>query len=314
MRPVNLIPDGQRRGGTGVAGGRNIAGYAFIGALVVVLIAVSAIALFNKKVSDRQVQADSLRAQVDSAEAQAASFSSFTNFQQIHDARVETIDSLAKSRFDWQRVMRELSIVLPQRVYLISLTGTVSPTVSVNNGSGLSLRGSIPGPALELTGCAKNQRTVARMIAAMHDIDGVGRVLVSKSTKGDPPSKDEGSAADSADAKPGCAARPTYPTFELVAAFDGVPTTATDPAATDTATPTAATDTPTAAPTTATTPEAGTTTTTPTDGTATPATTTSSTDGGVAGTSDQAADQQTAIAAAQQSADKASQIPAGGGN
>ena len=32
----------------------------------------------------------------------------------MRDARVATIDSLAKSRFDWERVIRELSVVIPK--------------------------------------------------------------------------------------------------------------------------------------------------------------------------------------------------------
>lgn len=316
MRPVNLVPLDERRG---IAAGnrRNLGAYAIIGALVLVLAAVSAITIFDKNASDRQIELDSLQSQVDAAKAEAVSLNAFTSFQTIHDERIATIDSLAKSRFDWERVMRELAIVIPDRVFLTNLTGTVSPDATVTNGAGLSLRGTIPGPALELTGCAQNQRTVARLIASMHDIDGVGRVLVSTSAKSTPTS-DSGSGGGSASGTDtaGCAARPNYPNFQLVAALDGVPTA--DPAI-DSATgvPTSVITDPaaaatTAAPATDTTSTSPTTSTTPT--TTTPGTsTTSSNDGGVAAAAGASQDQQTAIAAAQQSAKSASQIPSGGG-
>lgn len=316
MRPVNLIPGDERRG-RHAASGRNKAPFVVIGALVLVLCAVSAIAVFDKHASDKQTEVDALEAQVQSAQAEAASFDSFTSFQQLHDARLATIDSLAKSRFDWERVMRELSIVIPDDVFLTNLTGTVTPAVSVTNGAGLSLRGSIPGPALELVGCARNQRTVARLIAAMDDIDGIGRVVVSNSSKADPTEKsdatdDTGAPAGGSSGSDvaGCSARPNYPTFQLVAAFDGVPVTADPAAVPPTGTPVSATPTDPAA---ATTPPAAASTTTATPAATTTSTTTSTTDGGAAAASDSSSQQQTEIAAAQQAATNAAQIPSGGG-
>ena len=243
MRPVNLIPPEDRRGRT-AAGSRHIAAYAVIGVLAFVLVAVVAITIFDNKASDSQAKLNSLQAEVDSTEAQAASFNSFISFQQVHDERMTTIDSLAKSRFDWERVMRELSIVIPDNVFLSNLTGTVSPDASVTNGAGLSLRGSIPGPALELVGCAQNQRTVARLIAAMHDIDGVGRVLVSTSSKAAPTSSGSAGtsgATGSAAGAAGCGSRPSFPAFQLVAALDAVPTTAPITTTPSDAVPTSAT-------------------------------------------------------------------------
>jgi Tfp pilus assembly protein PilN len=323
VRPVNLIPPEERRG-RAATGSRHMAAYAVIGVLALVLVAVVAITIFDNKASDSQAKLNSLQSEVDSAQAQASSFSSFTSFQQVHDERLATIDSLAKSRFDWERIMRELSIVLPDNVFLTNLTGTVSPDASVTNGAGLSLRGSIPGPALELIGCAQNQRTVARLIASMHDIDGVGRVLVSTSSKATPTVGSSGSSGAATGGASGCGSRPDFPTFQLVAALDGVPT-AEVPATSSTAVPTSATATTGATTTpatgTATTPATGTTTTpvpgttpAPAAGTATtPTTTTPSTDGGVADASATSAQQQTEVAAAQQQANSAAQIPTGGG-
>ena len=325
MRPVNLIPAEQRRGGSS-SGSQARASYLVIGVLVIALVAVSAMTMFDKRTSDKQAEVDSLQAQVDTAQAEAASFDSFTSFQQLHDARIETIDSLAKSRFDWERVMRELSIVIPDRVYLTNLTGTVTPDASITGGAGVSARAAIPGPALELTGCAKNQRTVARLIAAMHDIDGVGRVLVSNSTKGTPsqdaaaaPSTDDtgAPAGDGAETTAkGCGARPTYPTFELVAAFDGVAATAAPvtPVAPDsTSTPTSTTAaTTTAAPDEATgTSSTGTTTAVPE--TSTTPTSTATSGGDVAASDGPSTQQAPASPVSRNGSDAAAQAVSGGG-
>ena len=193
MRPVNLIPKEDRRGS---AGDRSLTSYAIVGVLLLILGAVSLLAVFDKRTSERKVEITSLESQVAAAQAEASSLSSFTSFQQVHDARIQTIDSLAKSRFDWERVMRELAVVIPDYVWLTNLTGTATPGAQVTNGAGLALRASITGPALEMTGCARNQRTVARLIAAINDIDGVTRVLVSNSAKPEPTSQDSPRRAD----------------------------------------------------------------------------------------------------------------------
>ena len=92
-----------------------------------------------------------------------------------------TVSNLAKSRFDWERVMRQLALVLPSDVWLTNLTGTVRPGVNVNGGGNISLRESVSGPALSMVGCAVGQEAVARFVSDLKDIDGVTRVGVQSS-------------------------------------------------------------------------------------------------------------------------------------
>ena len=304
MRPVNLIPGGKRGGA--VAGGRNIASYAIIGALILILGAVSMLALYGREADERKAEIVSLESQIATAQAEAASLSSFTSFKEIHDARVATIDSLAKSRFDWERVMREFAIVVPDEVWLTNLTGTAAPTATVENGAGLQLRAEIPGPALEMTGCALNQRTVARLIAAVNDIDGVTRVLVSDSAKPEPTLEEtavEPTAEGVDSVATDCSIRPSYPSFSLVAAFDGV-APPVDPAADPAAAATPVSTDPAAVATTTTT------TTTPTE--PAPATTTTPEDGGVGEAATQNEQQQSNVGEAGETTQNAAQIPSGG--
>lgn len=239
MKPVNLIPSEKRRIGRPTSSRTAIA-YGVIAVLTLVLVTVSAAAYFDGKVQDRQAEADSLRAEIDIANQQVAQLSEFTSFQALRDARVATIDSLAKSRFDWERVMRELAIVLPKRVWLNNLTGTVAPGVTVPNAAGLAVRAGAPGPALEITGCARNQRTVARLIAAMQDIDGISQVFAPTSAKTNEEPAGESAVAvdpdpaadtgDDAGSTGDCTLRSSFATFELVAAFDQVVVPAADAA------------------------------------------------------------------------------------
>jgi Tfp pilus assembly protein PilN len=241
MRPVNLIPPEQRRG-SGSPARAGALSYVVVGVLVVALAAVSATVLFGNRVDDRKSEVASLEATAAETQARAESLSTYTTFQQIHDARVQTVTDLATSRFDWKRVLEELSRVMPPHIWLTSLTGTVSPGVQVGEGGDDGgLRESIEGPALVVVGCGRNHDDVARLVAAMRDIDGVTRVTANDSAKSDSDAS-SGGGADS------CQTKPSIPEFHLVAAFDGVTIGASAPppaaaSTTSTTTDTTATDT-----------------------------------------------------------------------
>jgi Tfp pilus assembly protein PilN len=221
MKPVNLIPPEERRGASAPTRTGN-AVYFVVGGLALVLVAVTAMVFFGNQLSDKQTEADTLEAQATEAEARAQSLASYVSFQEMKDQRVQTIDSLAKSRFDWERVIRELSVVIPKGVWLQNLTGTVSPDVQIDDSAGISIRTDIPGPALELVGCARSQPEIAKLIAAMYDIDGITRVTAANGIKSDTPDDSSGSGGNSEGPNTDAGCPKSAPAFQLVAAFDAV--------------------------------------------------------------------------------------------
>jgi len=218
LRPVNLIPPEERRGESAPTRAGGLA-YAVVGLLALVLAGVVALSYFDKRVADREGEAVAVEARADETEARAQSLASFVTFQQIRDARVQTVDSLARSRFDWERVMRETAQVLPRYVWLTNLTGTVAPGIEVEDSAQIPLRASVPGPALELVGCGRSQRDVARLVAALEDIDGVTRVTAQESMK---PDNDSAASAESTSVSDECRTRESIPKFKVVASFDEV--------------------------------------------------------------------------------------------
>ena len=76
-----------------------------------------------------------------------------------------TITSLADSRFDWERVMRELALVLPGDVWLTNLTGTASPGVSVDGAASVALRSRSPGRRSKWSAARRSQEAVAGFVA-----------------------------------------------------------------------------------------------------------------------------------------------------
>lgn len=216
MRPVNLIPVEERRGAGQPMRGGPLA-YIVLGALVAALAGVLLLVITNGEIADRKAEVAELSQQTTATEARATQLAPYTQFHALHASRVTTVANLANSRFDWERVMRQLALILPKDVWLTNLTGSVRPDASVGGGASAGMRSSIPGPALTLVGCAAGQEGVARFVTALKGIEGVTRVGVQSSQL---PS---GNSGGSVSASGGCQTRDFIAQFQLVVAFDAAP-------------------------------------------------------------------------------------------
>jgi len=224
MRPVNLIPSEERSGERKPMRGGPLA-YIIIGALAAAVLGVALLAITDNQISDSKAEIATLESETAAVEARAQSLSAYTQFHSLRQQRVATVTGLADSRFDWQRVMKELALILPNDVWLTNLTGTASPGVSVEGGATISLRDSIAGPALAMTGCATGQEAVAGFVQALKEIDGVTRVGMQSSVLG---GSAEGASSGSASAASGtCQTHDFIAQFQLVVAFDAAPIVAT---------------------------------------------------------------------------------------
>jgi Tfp pilus assembly protein PilN len=232
MRPVNLIPPDERRGDSRSPTRMGPLVYIIVGALAVGLVGVVVVAVTSKQISDKQSEKQNLQVELDAATAKAQSLRAFADFRGVQEQRTATVASLAESRFDWERVMNELALVIPDDIWLVKLTGSVSPQVQIEGGADIATRDSVAGPALEIIGCGPSQDSVAGFLAALEDIDGVTRVGVRSSRRGE----DNGAAAAPATAAgqsttEDCRTKSFIYQFEIVVAFDAVPTPATATAA-----------------------------------------------------------------------------------
>lgn len=221
MRPVNLIPKEDRPGSRRPTRSGPIA-YIVVGALVAALLGVTALVVTENRISDLHEEVTQIEGETAAAEAKAAALAPYTQFHSVREQRVATISSLADSRFDWERVMRELALVLPDDVWLTSLTASASPGSEPSGGTSVALRAEIPGPALSLVGCASGQDAVAGFVQALKDVDGVTRVGVQSSSVGSGETANSGSAGDAS-----CQTRDFIAQFQMAVAFDAAPVAAT---------------------------------------------------------------------------------------
>ena len=208
MRPVNLIPPDMRQGDSAPLRTGPLA-YIVVGALVLALLGVTLLVLASNEVTEKKGEVATLRQEDAAEEARAEELAPYAQFQAMSQQRVETVTSLANSRFDWPRVMRELALVLPDDVLLADLTASAEPGA----GGGESSSGAL-GPSLEVSGCTKSQDSVASFVTALKDIDGVTRVGLNSSSVGE-----EGNSGGTE----ACAASNLNAEFEMVVAFDAAP-------------------------------------------------------------------------------------------
>jgi Tfp pilus assembly protein PilN len=225
MRPVNLIPPDQRRGEQAPLRTGALV-YLVVGVAVAILVGVTSLVLIGNKITDRKTDVVELHREDAAAQRKAQRLSSYTQFSALSSQRVETVKNLAQSRFDWERVMREMALVIPGDVWLINLNATAAPGVNLESGaSGSSgLRDAIAGPALEIKGCALGQQAVARYVTVLKDIDGVTRVgMKSSELPGEEGGAGSNAGSEASENTQDCRTRRFITQFEMTVAFDAAP-------------------------------------------------------------------------------------------
>lgn len=225
MRPINLLPPEAKSAGRPLRAGA--LSYVVVALLALALVAVTAVVLIGNDISADKTELASLEAERQVAQQRVEVLAPYTETATLSSARYSTVANLAESRFDWERVLQELAIVIPPDVWLTGISAAVSPEVSTEGG--VTTEG-IVGPALSFTGCGASQESVARLVAALKDIDGVTRVGLEDSSL---PDGNSTVAADDAEAESGTAAPPDASDtdcqtksfiagFAIVATFDAV--------------------------------------------------------------------------------------------
>jgi Tfp pilus assembly protein PilN len=180
MKAVNLIPNDQRRvQGTGARPG---SAYMVIGVLVTLLAMVAGYVLTANKATDNKNDAAAAKAEADRLEAEVAQRGSFTNFAQIKETRLASVSGVAETRFDWERLMRELSRVMPSGSWLQSTDASVTGEVAgAEVATPVAGTVAVPQPKANLVGCTPHQSDVARMMVRMRELHRVSDVELNKS-------------------------------------------------------------------------------------------------------------------------------------
>jgi Tfp pilus assembly protein PilN len=203
MRPVNLLPDSYRpRRPSGASG---VPSRILIGVLAVLVVMALGYAVTANRVNSQRTAIAQAKGEIQRAQGKIAAQGAYGNFKQIKQTRESSVKLLAGGRFDWERLMRELALVLPESTWLIDVTATATPEASGSSGGSGAPAGppastgpsassgpsaptpgaaSTPsGPSLHLVGCAPGQPAVATLLVRLRKLHGANDVSLTESAK-----------------------------------------------------------------------------------------------------------------------------------
>lgn len=179
MRPVNLLPESQRRRQPSGQGG---SAYVVLSGLACLLIMVAVYVLTANKATSRENDAAAASVKADRLEARAAEIGAFGDFAQVKEVRLASVQQLADSRFDWERLMRELARVLPDRGWLqLVQASTTGELDSADTGAAETTGAG--GPTAQLTGCMPRQSDVARLMLRLRRMHRAEDVTLKESAR-----------------------------------------------------------------------------------------------------------------------------------
>jgi Tfp pilus assembly protein PilN len=182
VRPVNLIPKEHRRRTPDEHGGR--AAHALLGMLAVLLALVAAYVLTSNQVTERANESAAARAEAERLEAQAARAGNFSDFELIAANRTQAVAGVADARFDWERLLRELSLIMPEGSWLQSTDASVTGDFTTTGEEAASTTASTAsGPSANLVGCTPRQADVARMMVRLRRLHRVTDVSLNESAQ-----------------------------------------------------------------------------------------------------------------------------------
>lgn len=171
MRAVNLLPESRRRGAGGLGGPRPLIA---LGALAV----VGAMGWWGHGLHadlDRaRADVAAATAERDGLQAQLGAHQQARAREAAEDLRRGAIVSLASARVNWERLVRDLSAVMPRQVWLTHLKGETDPAGVVPTGAAPGTADATVPKGLHLDGFARSQRQVALLMARAASVPGLG--------------------------------------------------------------------------------------------------------------------------------------------
>ena len=159
MKRMNLLPAELRPRDSG----RHGASYFVIGGLVVSVVAMLAYAIVMGGVHSDEQELASLKNEVRTAQARADALRPYGEFAAMKQERERSVRTVAETRFNYERLTRELARILPAGVWVGHLAvAPGEPEEAVVDAGADSAAGVQPlAPAMTISGCAPSQDVVA---------------------------------------------------------------------------------------------------------------------------------------------------------
>ena len=214
MRPVNLLPSADR--GRRVATVPSNASYIVLGVLAALLLAVVGVVMTGNQITTRTSEIAKARQETQAAQAKVAKLGPFGQFSAVKQTRLESVTSLSSARFDWERLMRELALVLPKDVWITETNASATGAVDAAAASPAAGAATPAGPQVQVIGCAPGQPDVAEVMVRLRNLHRAEDVQLAESSQPDGAE----SAGASANTTAGCGSSFK---FDVTVSFSAAP-------------------------------------------------------------------------------------------
>jgi Tfp pilus assembly protein PilN len=159
MRAVNLLPrDETKRQQPGA-----VVLTAVLGSVLVVALVAGLFLMTSSGASDKQAEVDALRAELAAIPPAPEAPVDSSGLETQKSARVTLLGKALGSRIAWDRVLREISLVLPEDIWLESLTAS-APDPNFTPAPGQT---EAPPGRFTITGYSYSHDGVARLLARL---------------------------------------------------------------------------------------------------------------------------------------------------
>lgn len=185
MRPVNLLPAGDRA--RRPASTSKNASYIVLGVLGALLLVMLTVVVTQNQINSRTSEIAAVKQETAEAQQRTAALGPFGQFATIKETRVQSVTQLAQARFDWERLMRELALVLPEDTWITSASASAAgaPEGGAAAASPTGTTATSIAPSVNLVGCAPTQSVVAEVMVRMRNLHRAQDVELTESARPD---------------------------------------------------------------------------------------------------------------------------------
>lgn len=166
MKPVNLLPPEYLPR----TSSRQGSAYALLGVLGVLLLMVAAYVITSNQLSSRQSELDRAKQETAEAKKRSGALAGYANFAQIKETRIQSIKQVSSQRFDWERMMREVALVLPSEIWLLDMSASLAGDAENSGTPSTPQPGAAVNPTVGVTGCAREQNDVAVLMVRLRKL------------------------------------------------------------------------------------------------------------------------------------------------
>jgi Tfp pilus assembly protein PilN len=180
MKRLNLLPAELRPRG----GNIRTSSYAVLGGLLAATLLMTLYWFVQSGANTTASEIEGLQKETQAAKEDANALGPYAEFSTMKDARERSVRVVAETRFDYERLTREITRILPEHVWITGLD--VGPTeLDLEEGADSAQATASAGAlTVSLSGCAPNQPTVADTLDRLTALTGATSVNLGASGDG----------------------------------------------------------------------------------------------------------------------------------